>query len=273
MLNVIIPAYNEAGTIGKVIAPYHDFAVSGFVKIFVVCNGCTDSTEIEAKKFHFANVISLSEGSKVKAINKAVKGINSGHVLVQDADVVIEADSIRKIIEFCAMDDWDLASTEVCFKQSRSFFVRRYYTALESTPAFTKGMVSCGNYLVNSNSLDYVFPLPIVIADDGYVKFRMAGKVFKKINGAVATVSQPNDFINLLKIKTRSKLGNKQLGDLFARNGSSYKNKPSILIESIIKNAGWMSLLIYMAVVLISTVRSKRQVSNPPKWERDESTR
>lgn len=273
MLNVIIPAYNEARTIGKVIAPYHEFATTGCVKVFVVCNGCTDLTEIEAKKFDFVTVISLSEGSKIKAINHAVSHIKSGHVLVQDADVVVGNESISRIVDFCKQDGWDLAATEVSFNRSSSLLVRKYYKALESSPAFMKGMVSCGNYLVNSRFLDYIFPLPNVIADDGYVKFKMADKTFKKIDGAIALVSQPNDFFSLLKIKTRSKLGNKQLGVLFEKSGTSYKNKASTLIQGILKNAGWFALLLYITVVVVSAVRSKIQASNPPEWERDESTR
>ncbi len=273
MLNVIIPAYNEARTIGKVIAPYHAFAATGHVKVFVVCNGCTDLTEAEAKKFDFVTVISLREGSKIKAINHAVRDIKSGHVLVQDADVIVGVESISRIVDFCKQDGWDLAATEVNFNKSRSFWVRKYYKALESSPAFMKGMVSCGNYLVNSRLLDYIFPLPNVIADDGYVKFKMADKTFKKIDGAVAIVSQPNNFLSLLKIKTRSRLGNKQLGELFKKSGSSYKNKASSLMKGIVKEAGWLPFLLYMTVVFISAIRSKMQASNPPEWERDESTR
>jgi glycosyltransferase involved in cell wall biosynthesis len=273
MLNVIIPAYNEARTIGKVIAPYHAFASTGHVKVFVVCNGCTDLTEVEAKKFDFVTVISLREGSKIKAINHAVRDIKSGHVLVQDADVIVGVESISRIVDFCKQDGWDLAATEVNFNKSRSFWVRKYYKALESSPAFMKGMVSCGNYLVNSRLLDYIFPLPNVIADDGYVKFKMADKIFKKIDGAVAIVSQPNNFLSLLKIKTRSRLGNKQLGELFKKGSSSYKNKASSLMKGIVKDAGWLPFFLYMTVVFISAIRSKMQASNPPEWERDESTR
>lgn len=278
-LVVIIPAYNEENVILKTLKPYEELA-SPNLKVVVVCNGCTDNTYAEAcKAGGGVEVYNREVGSKVLAINFAIASLEKDvafDVFVQDADVIIDKDSILSLISYSSsVSEFSFASIKPNLElQSASYFVHCYYKFLTQTPAYKKGMVSSGCYLVSSKKIYEIFPFPEVIADDGYVKAKLGPKNIQLIPDAIASVKVPKDIWSLIKIKTRSKLGNVQLKTVFSVDPVSGDNGFLNLLKEMIIRRDFLPFFIYSTVTLICIIRARIMFYNSNFiWEKDESSR
>lgn len=273
-LTVIIPAYNEESVISDAIRPYEKFVISDSVRLIVVCNSCTDRTFEVASSFSFAEVYNEKKRGKIHAINCGVEKANNSNIFVQDADTKISEDDLSRLINFVESDDFALAAPVPEYNKSQSFLVRKYYEFFYLTPAYKKGMVGAGSYLINRNFVHNVFPLPNVLSDDGYVKFKLHGLKFDKILNVSIAISQPNDIWSLIKIKTRSRLGNLELSRIVNIDVKEHRNQKNGLIKIALENRVFFAAIIYFVVNLVARSRAVFQFgSKITEWERDESTR
>ncbi|USD67039.1 glycosyltransferase family 2 protein [Vibrio sp. SCSIO 43136] len=274
MLSVIIPAYNEEKNIKKVLNEYLELLDD--IQIIVVPNGCSDNTAKVAKNISdVIEVVSLELGNKSNAINEALRYIKYDHLLVQDADVIISENSIINILKFIDNTEYVYASLKPETKTvDSSVIVREYYKFLEKTPEFSNGMVGSGCYLLSKTAMTKCFPLPLLIGDDGYVKSILGKDRLKLVPNATSVVFAPKDTSSLVKIKTRSKLGNYQINKSIA-NISGDTNTPGTLINLMIKSESYISGIIYICVSCLCKFRAKMlyKTNSTHKWERDETRR
>ena len=101
---ILLPAKNEAKSIGRVI---DDIRLSGFNNIVVVASGCTDNTTSVASE-HGALVLGDAPCGKGRAINYALKRINADKIVMLDADCTYPAKSIPDFI--LALDHCDVVA-------------------------------------------------------------------------------------------------------------------------------------------------------------------
>lgn len=277
-LHVIIPAHNEENLILNTIKPYLSYA-GVKICVIVVCNGCTDSTYEKVKSLsNDIQVFDLLEGSKIAAINYAYDKIRNicKNVLVQDADVLIDVESIESLLHFIAISkDYTFASSVPYIDlDGASFFVKEYYDFLRKTPSFKIGMVSSGCYLLSNDAIKKVFPFPNVIADDGYVKAKLLDCNLSVITECKSVVLAPKNVMSLIKIKTRSKLGNIQLKKFFSLTPSKNNNSLISLIYAAIKYKKLLGLLVYIFITIVCKFRAEFKLKKSDlTWERDNSTR
>lgn len=274
ILTVVIPAHNEEGVILYALTPYKKFVESGCLRLMVICNACTDKTFDVAKSVQFAEVYDEQKKGKFNAINFALSKVENSHVFVQDADTHVDELSVNNLIDFINKNDFGLASPIPRYMDSKSYLVRKYYEFLYLTPAYLKGMVGAGSYLINSCLIPKIWPLPEIIADDGYVKFKLQNYKFDKISNVFISIKQPNDIYSLLKIKTRSRLGNIGLQGLVNTDVKEHRNSFDALISTARENNKYISALVYFALNLLARIRAGSQIkSKKIVWERDDSTR
>ena len=274
MLTVIIPAYNEEKCIERTLSELTNFS-SLEVEVIVLPNGCVDNTaEFVRAKFPSFKVVELDTGSKILAINKGLEIAQFEHVLVQDADVIISTESIRSILKFIESEQYLFASPTTKIVQDGSFLTNMYYSFLKLTPAYRVGMVNSGAYLISPQARDILGKFPQVIADDGYVKGTLGSANLATIPSCYSVVMSPRTIWSLIKIKTRSKLGNMELKKKFT-SPTTGGNSFSSLFKIAIKEKALFQFLIYATVISIATFRAKLQIKKLKtiKWERDESTR
>jgi len=276
LISVIIPAYNEQSKIVETLMPYvaEGNVIPGY-EIFVVCNGCTDNTyELVMQNFPSVGLLDISEGSKIKAVNAGFELCSGDYVLVQDADVVIDRSSLSEMLDIVSKNDFLLASAKAIYRlDGASLLVRKYYEFIQKTRAFKSGMVGTGCYLINGVAAGKVFPLPNVIADDGYVK-SVIGNVFFNMAHVDVLVDVPKDICSLVKIKTRSRLGNFQLKSMGMKHDKTQKNGIFSLLHDFINGGSFLGGCVYFIVVFVSILRAKIQISSGNLgWERDESSR
>lgn len=82
MTDVVIPACNEAGTVGAVV----DACVGAGANVIVVANGCTDDTGEVAQR-HGAALIVLPDADKGNAMAAGLREVSTEVVLFCDADL------------------------------------------------------------------------------------------------------------------------------------------------------------------------------------------
>lgn len=92
---VLLPTYNEAETIGDVVASYREH---GFTDILVVDGESTDGTRRVAAE-HGAEVIIQSGSGKGQAIREAVTAIDAGYVLMADGDGTYRAEDAEAMLD------------------------------------------------------------------------------------------------------------------------------------------------------------------------------
>ncbi|UAL45120.1 glycosyltransferase family 2 protein [Shewanella inventionis] len=284
LISIIIPAYNEEALIADTLLNYCGLGKGVDIELLVICNGCVDKTYELSKnicsRLKIKNkVYDLPVGSKTAAINKGVEVSNGDYLLIQDADVVLTCEDIKNLVsEIDSQSVLTYASVKplFVFDVKTSLLVKLYYGFLSKTPAFKKGMVSAGIYLVKRDCLKGIFPLPQVIADDGYIKASFGTEKLVLLSKVRTKVRVPKKFFDLIKIKTRSNFGNFQLKKEFNISPSGGDNSKLNILKIAYKERVVLSLFVYIFVVIISKFRAKIQLivnKNKIGWERDESSR
>ena len=87
-LTIIIPAYNEEKTIGRILAQIYNVKLNVDFEVIIVNDGSTDSTEQEIKKpalpmFYLRHETNLGKGMSIRTGIEKAKG---DFILIQDAD-------------------------------------------------------------------------------------------------------------------------------------------------------------------------------------------
>jgi biofilm PGA synthesis N-glycosyltransferase PgaC len=107
-VTVIVPAYNEAATIGDTIQSL--LAQSMPAAEIIVIDDCSTDNTSEVAASHGVSVLRppANTGSKAGAQNFALGHVTTEYTLALDADTIVAADAIEKL--FAAMDASDLAA-------------------------------------------------------------------------------------------------------------------------------------------------------------------
>jgi len=276
---VIIPAHNEALVIGRCLEALRTGTGPSDLEIVVVCNGCNDDTAERARTADSGiRVVETSVASKAHALNAGeamVKGFPRFYV---DADVVITADAIRSIAS--RLDDDVLAASPTMeMDLSRSSWpVRAYYRIWTGLPYVREGMMGVGVYALSEEGRRRFDEFPDVISDDGYVRMLFGPTERSRVDDAKVRVTAPRRFDDLLRIKSRSRLGLYQLHTRYAgissreQRSKSYRGAAGTVA---LRPWLWPHAAVYLAVQLATRRRARRQLASLDSyvWERDRSSR
>jgi hypothetical protein len=201
-------------------------------------------------------------------------------VVVIDADIRLSGTGVRGLAEALASPGVLAAAprAEMEFAPGTAWSVRAYYRVWFSLPYVREGMIGCGVYAVGAAGRGRVFPLPNLIADDGFVRGSFAPSERVRVDSVIATVRAPRALRDLIKIKTRSRLGGLQLvqkfkGSLPGRNERTQGH--SALLAMLSRPHLWPHAVAYLFVVLVTRRRAKLQLARIDTyvWERDDSAR
>lgn len=277
MVAVIIPAHNEAALVSRTIQAL--LAEKGDDdEIIVVCNGCTDRTEEICRRFEPAvRVLSTSVASKVHALNLGDQHAGAFPRIYIDADVVLERGTLQKLK--AALESGEhraVAPVPVMDFTASSWAVRAYYAIWLALPYCRQGMMGAGVYALSEEGRRRFDEFPDLIADDGYVRALFKEHERGSVEGAFAKVRAPVSLRWLVKIKTRSRLGQMQLAvrfpELVANEEKAYASGIGKVLMNPLK---WPAGAVYFYVALVSRILAKRQLPgiSDYRWEKDESSR
>ena len=96
--------------------------------------------------------------------------------------------------------------------------VRAYYRIWKQLPYVREGMIGVGVYALSEEGRRRFADFPEIIADDGYVRMLFSSSERIRVDDAPVRVYAPEGLSDLVRIKTRSRLGRYQLRQRFPRS-------------------------------------------------------
>lgn len=278
MISIIIPAHNEETVIAAALKELMAGVVSGEFEVIVVCNGCTDKTaEIVASFGAAVKCIETPVPSKANALNLGDSEASGFPRIYQDADVVLSFEATRQISQVL-QDSKFLAVAPVMRMDFRnaSWIVRSYYEVWQQLPYIQEGMIGTGVYALSEEGRKRFDTFPEIIADDGYIRALFKTNERTSVASCYSLVRAPADLVNLLKIKTRSRLGRYELKKKFPElQGNEEKNYCNATLGLLSQIYLWPKLPVYLYVNLKARFQAKEyvRIQGFTGWERDESSR
>ena len=138
--------------------------------------------------------------------------------------------------------------------------------------------MAAGVYAVGREGRGRFDAFPDILSDDGYFRLHFTATERPEIRDAVSIVTAPATLRDLIRIKTRSRLGALQLRsefpELFRREAKTRRYMHA-LVQVLKRPSLYPSAVPYLYVAFVSLLRAKRQARTISKyrWERDDSSR
>jgi len=278
VISVIIPAHNEANLIAETLQVLLPAAQCGILELVVVCNGCTDDTAGVVRSFGTKiKCIETSVASKTNALNLGDEATSVFPRVYLDADIVLSIESVMALAEELSKGHCLAASSTMRMDfRGSSWFVKSFYYIWQQLPYVKEGMIGTGVYALSEEGRGRFDKFPDIIADDGFIR-----AIFKKdervaVQQSHSDVRSPAKLSDLIKIKTRSRLGRYELAEKFPelmnREEKKYGSAFLVLLRT---PSNWVRLPIYIYVNMVSRIRAKyqRKLYGFSCWERDMSSR
>jgi len=275
-VTVVIPAHNEASVLPATLASLAD-GITPDAEIVVVCNGCTDLTASVARAAApNAIVLESSIASKAHALNVGDGRARFFPRFYLDADIRLSPGAVLAVAQKMLETGAFVASPCAVMDLSGcSWFVRAYYSVWLSLPYVRDGLMGTGVYALSEKGRQRFAEFPQVIADDGYVRALFAPSERLLVTDCHALVRAPRDLANLIKIKTRSRLGVYELQMKFPELAQRVAPGSGGLSFIARRPSLWGAAMVYLGVNLYTRWRAKRMARERgfDIWERDDSRR
>lgn len=277
MISVVIPAYNEEHVISSCIEALQTGIVSGEIEVIVVCNGCKDSTAEMVRQFGGVKCLETEIASKANALNMGDHAASYFPRFYLDADVVLQSEDLMKVADTLEFGEYLAASPTMQMDfRNASWYVKAFYDIWSGLPYCQAGMIGAGVYGLSREGRNRFEKFPEIIADDRFIR-----AIFKEserigVKGAFSKVTAPSYLFDLIKIKTRSRLGGYQFERLYPELlDNEDKAYGSVARNAIVDIKRWPKYAIYLTVNLIARFRANMQFKRNlvTVWERDESSR
>lgn len=273
--SIVIPAFNEAGTIGTTLACLMRGAWHDEFDVIVVCNGCVDDTrDVARKAAPNARILDLEKASKTAALNTGIAAAKHSSIVLLDADIKTSANAVRMLVRSLKSASADLAYGNAHFNtRFSSWPVRVFYRAWLQNPYFNKHKVG-GFFAVSLSGLNRIGEFPETTNDDEYVRRKlMQNSVF--VRAAYYVVEAPRTLGNLLRVRSRVYRGNAQLADVHLGLNvfDRLRNAVAFSKRVIVRPGLWVGAVVFVFVAIAAHLRNRFDKKNTVRWERDHSTR
>lgn len=278
MISVIIPAHNESAVIRRTLESAQTALRHEPGEIIVVCNGCTDDTAAICRQhFPAVKVIELEEGSKIRALNAGDRAATGFPRFFLDADILVSETAFRDVANVLREGQVHAAAPRMVVQNAASSWcVRAFYRIWNETPYHQQGHIGSGLFAVSEAGRARFGEFPNLIADDEYVRRLFKPSERQIVESCTFSIDAPRNLRSLVKVKTRSRLGNYQLVKRFpALQTNDGSSNVGLMRKVVSKPALWSKFPIYLGVVLLTKWRARRQFlqGNFGLWERDETSR
>jgi glycosyltransferase involved in cell wall biosynthesis len=273
--SLIIPAHNEAEVISEGLESL-DFATR-CGEVIIVCNGCQDHTAQVARRWPHVKVIETDVASKTHALNLGDQHASAFPRFYVDADVRLTPQDVEAMVATMRESSAPLVSPRIHLDLAgASRGVRGYYDAWRATPYVQAGMMGTGVYGLSEQGRQRFEAFPEVTADDGYVRLLFRPEERAVASEAVSRVRPPATLRDLVKIKTRSRLGEYELKECFPHLKAADRKAYGTAIGRLVGTPRrWPQTAVYLWVNCITRLRASRQHRSGGTliWERDHSSR
>jgi glycosyltransferase involved in cell wall biosynthesis len=244
-LAIVVPASNEAATIGRCLTALVDSAVPRDLPVTVVvaANGCTDATvaraqgfapRFEARGWGF-RVLDLPEPGKIAALNAGDSAAPGAMRAYLDADVEVSKPLLGQIVTALDRDTPVFASGTVRIPRPSTAASRAYRRFYLGVPFMTHGVPGCGFFAVNAAGRARWDRFPDVIADDIFARLQFAPH--ERV-GVPAGYEWPlvEGWSNLVRVRRRQDAGVAEIARRFPELMAN-EDKPPFRAGEILRRA------------------------------------
>ncbi|MCY7401621.1 MAG: glycosyltransferase [Nocardioides sp.] len=275
--SVIIPAHNEAATIGRNLVALRTGTQAHDLEVVVVCNGCTDETAAVARRADpLARVIEIRQPSKAEAVrvgNTATDVFPRVHL---DADIELSGSAVLQLLEPITRDHvLATAPRREVPRHGCSPWVRWYYDVWEALPQVEAGLFGRGVVALSEQAQARVTALPRMMSDDLGMSDSFSGDERRVVPGAVAVVHPPRTLRDLVRRRIRIATGNTQAAHLGVRRPASRTSLRILLALAVSRPGVALRLPVFLGVHVAARLGARRAVRSGDftTWQRDESSR
>ncbi len=282
-ISVIVPAHNEARSIGRLLdalvgAPDSTAVASG-LDVVVVCNGCSDDTAAVAARYGHGDdlrVVQIPVPSKIEALRTGNAHARHPTRAFVDADVVIDHAGLVAMQQ--AMERTGALAagpTRLLDRQGVSLPVRWYYDIWEELPQVAEGLFGRGVVMVSAEGLGRLDLSADLLSDDLAMSEAFAPSQRVVVGAATVTIRPPKTLADLLRRRIRVALGNAQADQLGVRTEAARTSISDVLRPAVRHPRLAPKVPVFLAVTVLARVAARRQRASgaPAGWLRDESSR
>ena len=275
--SVVVPAHNEAATIGRNLQALRHGTRDGDLEVIVVCNGCTDRTAAAARDADpRARVIEIATPSKAEAVrigNAATDVFPRVHL---DADIELRGSDVLALLEpITSQGVLATAPRREVPTRGCSRVVRWYYDFWESLPQVESGLFGRGVVVLSREAQARVTALPQMMSDDLGISDSFLGEERRVVTTAVAVVRPPRTVRDLVRRRIRIATGNAQAGRLGVRRPASRTSVRTVLGLAVSRPGLALRLPVFLGVHVAGQVGAWRAIRSGDftSWRRDDSSR
>lgn len=282
MISVIVPAYNEAPALRRLLTGLLEDVKPGEFEVFVVANGCTDATAATARSFGPAvRVIETPVANKHRAMRRAdAAAADRFPRLYVDADVELRAADVRRLAD--ALEDGRLLAAgpdRVVPTSDCPWTVRWFYDVWLKLPTVRAGLFGRGVIGVTDLGYRRLTALPELMGDDLAASLSFAEDERAIVPDARVVVHPPRNCRDLIKRRTRVATVTSQAGaqaGLAAAGSAARTGRRDLL--GLIRKAPFSAtprVAWFLCVAALARRRARRAIraGDYETWLRDESSR
>ncbi|SEB56995.1 Glycosyl transferase family 2 [Nocardioides exalbidus] len=277
LASVIIPAHNEAASIGRNLRALREGTRGDDLDVVVVCNGCTDRTaEVARTADPLARVIEIQQPSKAEAVRVGNAATDVFPRIHLDADIQLTGTDALQLLEPIARDQvLATAPRRAVPKAGCSPLVRWYYDVWEALPQVEAGLFGRGVVVLSEQGQARVTALPRMMSDDLGMSDSFSGAERRIVDGAVAVVHPPRTVRDLVRRRIRIVTGNAQAAQLGVRRPASRTGARSLLGLVVSRPGLALRLPVFVAIHVASQLGARKalRAGDFTTWQRDESSR
>lgn len=207
MSSIVIPAHNEERLIADLLVRLAPLAAD--TEVIVACNGCTDTTvQIARDTAPWACVLDLPEPSKPAALDAGDAAATSFPRMYLDADVQIDAESIRRVFAAVEAGLLAAAATPRYDTSGASWVIRSHQRLWERMPANQQGLAGTNAMAVSAEGRRRFTHWPGLIGDDYFLDGLFTSREKVRVPGAIVVRPTSAHFYDCVSRRARVHQGN-----------------------------------------------------------------
>ena len=279
--SVVVPAFNEATALPRLLAHLLEGAEPGELEVLVVPNGCSDDSAAVARSFGPAvRVLETPVANKHRAMRLADEAA-AGHFprLYVDADVELGCADVRLLA--AALADGALAAVpeRAIGTQGCPWTVRWYYDVWLRLPVVRAGLFGRGVIGVSEAGYARLSQIPELMGDDLAASLAFGAEERTVVAGAFARIHPPRTLADLLRRRIRVQTVTAQAGartelaDAGAAARTSRGDLMALIRSEPLRMAPRVAWFLCVTVIARRRARKAIAAGDYTTWLRDESSR
>jgi glycosyltransferase involved in cell wall biosynthesis len=274
-VSVVIPAHDERSVIARCLRSLADGSRPGELDVIVVANACQDDTAAVARA-EGARVLETPVAGKSHALGLGDQECRTFPRLYLDADTELTADAVRSMVDALRTNGALACAPAPNFDLTgASWPARRFHVVLNRLLGARTGLAGAGAYMLTEQAHARAFPIPDIIADDGWVHRTFTPDERIVVDSARVSVRLPRTVAALIRRRARVRLGNRQL-DQLGRRATEVPLRPGALAGLVRRGeVGPLDAACFLGILLaerlVSRWRDLRGTGGT--WSADQTTR